>query len=108
VANFFARCNERTLALLDELPDDRVGENRAVAIAAYAHAGRLDDAREQANRYVADLRAAWKGDPNAGIADYLTWEFQYRHVYKRPEDVTYLRDGLYKVGLVAKQGALRR
>jgi DNA-binding SARP family transcriptional activator len=108
VANFFARCNERTLALLDELPDDRVGEIRAVAIAAYAHAGRLDDAREQANRYVADLRAAWKGDPNAGIADYLTWEFQYRHVYKRPEDVTYLRDGLYKVGLVAKQGALRR
>lgn len=99
VATFFARCSERTLALLDELPDDRLGENRAVAIAAYAHAGRLDYAREQATRYVADLRAAWKGDPNAGISDYLAWEFRYRHVYRRQEDVAYLREGLRLAGL---------
>ncbi|MGH6929251.1 MAG: hypothetical protein ACREEV_13120, partial [Dongiaceae bacterium] len=65
----------------------------------YAHAERLDDAEEQARRYVAELRAAWKGDPNAGNADYLEWEFQYRHVYRRPEDVAYLRDGLRKAGL---------
>jgi TolB-like protein len=60
VANFFARCNERTLALLDELPDDRLGENRAVVIAAYAHAGRLDHARDHVKRYLDELRAAWK------------------------------------------------
>ncbi len=99
VANFFARYNERTLALLDELPDDRLGENRAVAIAAYAYAGRLDHARDHVKRYIDELRAAWNGDPNAGISDYLAWEFQYRHVYKRPKDVAYLRDGLCKAGL---------
>ena len=40
-ANFFAHRNDRALALLDELSNDGLGENRAVAIAAYAHAERL-------------------------------------------------------------------
>jgi DNA-binding SARP family transcriptional activator/TolB-like protein len=98
-ANFFARRNSRTLALLDELSDDRLGENRAVAAAACAHAGRLDDAREHARRYVEELREAWKGDASADLADYLAWEFRYRHVYRRPGDVAYLREGLRTAGL---------
>lgn len=99
MANFFARRNSEALALLDELPDDRLGENRAVAIAACAHAGRLDDAQEQVRRYIEELRAAWHGRPDARLSDYLDWEFQYRHVYKRPEDVAYLREGLRRAGL---------
>jgi TolB-like protein len=100
-ANFFARRNERAVALIDELSDDKVGENRAAAIAAYAYAGRLDDARDQAKRYLGELRAAWRGDPSAGESDFLNWERHYRYAYSRPEDIDYLCDGLCKAGLIS-------
>jgi DNA-binding SARP family transcriptional activator/Tfp pilus assembly protein PilF len=100
-ANFFARHNDQAVALLDELPDDKIGENRAAAIAAYAHAGRLEEARDQAKRYLGELRAAWKGDSSASEQDYLNWERHYRYAYKRPEDIDYLCDGLRKAGLVS-------
>jgi DNA-binding SARP family transcriptional activator/Tfp pilus assembly protein PilF len=99
-ANFFARHNDRAVALLDDLPDDKIGENRAAAVAAYAHAGRLEEARGHAKRYLDELHDAWRGDPSASEFDYLTWERHYRFAYRRPEDIDYLCDGLRKAGLM--------
>jgi adenylate cyclase len=98
-AHFFARHHEEAAELFDKLPDQLLAENRGMVAAAYAHAGRMDQARRHAESYVAELRASWTGDPADDLREHLKWEFQYRHTYKRPEDVAHLREGLRKAGL---------
>ena len=97
VAHFFARHHEDAVALFDQLPE--IFENREIVAAAYAHAGRVGEARRHALLYVEELRANWAGEPTADASDYLRWEFQYNNPYKRPEDAAYVREGLRKAGL---------
>jgi hypothetical protein len=70
-------------------------------VAAYAYADRLDQAQYHAQQYVDELRANWKGNPSADLAEHLRWEFQYFHPQRRPEDARYLQEGLRKAGLPA-------
>ena len=97
VAHFFARHNDEAVALFDQLL--KVIEDREIVSAAYAHAGRIDQARRHAMQYVEELRGSWVGDPAADVSDYLRWEFKYNCPWKRPEDVAYVLDGLHKAGL---------
>ena len=100
-AYFFGRRNNDAIALLDGLTDEHLSENRAVVVAAYAYADRLDQAHYHAQRYVDELRANWKGNPSADLAEHLRWEFEYFHPQRRPGDATYLREGLRKAALPA-------
>ncbi len=98
VAHFFARHHEDSVALFDRLPE--IAENREIVAAAYAHAGRIDEAHRHAILYVEELQANWVGAPTADVSDYLTWQFQYNCPYKRrPEDAAHVREGLRKAGL---------
>ena len=97
VAHFFARHNDEAVALFDQLL--KVIEDREIVSAAYAHAGRIDQARRHAMQYVEELRGSWVGDPAADVSDYLRWEFKYNCPWKRPEDVAHVLDGLRKAGL---------
>jgi len=100
-ACFFSRRNSDAVAVFDRLTDENLSENRAVVVAAYAYADRLDQAHCHAQRYIDELRANWKGNSSADLAEHLTWEFQYFHPQRRPEDARYLQDGLRKAGLPA-------
>ena len=97
VAHFIARHNDEAVALFDQLPV--VPESREIVSAAYAHAGRLQQARRHAMQYVEELRGSWVGDSGADVSDYLKWEFKYNCPWKRPEDVAHVLDGLRKAGL---------
>jgi TolB-like protein len=100
-AYFYARRNDESVALFEKVPDVEINENRAAAVCAFAYVGQLDHARLQADRYAAQMRANWIGDPNAGIAEMLEWEFQHFLPRSRPEDIDYVRDGLRKAGMPA-------
>src|SRR5262249_21008002 len=73
--------------------------NREVYAAAYAHAGRIDQARRHASSFVEELRATWVGKPATDVSDLLRWEFKYNYLYKRFEIVALVIDGLHKAGL---------
>jgi TolB-like protein/Tfp pilus assembly protein PilF len=100
-AYFFARRNRDALAVLDGLTDENFTENRAVVVAAYAYADRLDQAYHHAQRYIDELCANWKGNRSADLAEHLRWEFQHFHPQRRAEDARYLQEGLRKAGLPA-------
>lgn len=97
VAHFFARHHDDAVALFDRLPE--VFYYREIVAAAYAHAGRIDQARRHALKYVEELRATWVGKSATEVSDLLRWEIKYNCLYKRPEDVAHLLDGLHKAGL---------
>jgi cytochrome c-type biogenesis protein CcmH/NrfG len=78
-AYFFARRNNDAIALFDGLTDESLTENRAVIVAGYAYADRVEKAHYHAQKYVSELRANWKGHPSADLAERLRWEFQ--HLY---------------------------
>ena len=98
-AYFYARRNGESVALFEKVPDVEIDENRAAAVCAFAYAGQLDRARLHADRYAAQIRANWIGDPNASLAEMLEWEFQHFLPRSRSEDTDYIRAGLRKAGM---------
>lgn len=100
-ARFFAGDTARAVALFEQLPDEELDECLAAVIAAFALVGSRADARRQAERYCEELRSAWKGIPGAAIAKRIAWEFQYRHVHRRAEDIALIKKGLHMAGLPA-------
>jgi hypothetical protein len=100
-AYFYARRNNESVELFQKLPDVEINENRAAAVCAFAYAGQLDCARLQADRYATQIRENWAGDPNAGMAEMLEWEFRHFLPRSRPEDVDYVREGLREAGMPA-------
>ena len=72
--------------------------------AAYAYAGRMDDARHWAERFIADVRALWAGEASAGPTQYVEWLLSFCP-FRRPEDREHLVHGLRLAGLTI--GSLR-
>lgn len=100
-ALFFAGQDAKAIELFERSPDGELDESRVVVIAALAHSGRLDAARWHAERYLAGLDSRWAGARRADAADRIAWEFEFRHVYSRAQDIARLRSGLRKAGLPA-------
>ena len=68
--------------------------------AAYAHLGRIDEARACATTFVASVRGYWRGDPGAGPKDYVDWLVDVSYL-RREADTDRLREGLRRAGLPA-------
>ncbi len=98
-ALFFAGLDEKAVEFFERVPDDELDESIVVVIAALAHSGRRDAAQRHAAHYLEDLGKRWAGDPRAGAAERIAWEFEFRHVYSRPQDIARLRAGLCLAGL---------
>ena len=98
-ALFFAGRDEEAVAFFERAPDEELDESMVVVIAALAHSGRREAAQRRAAHYLEDLGERWTGDPRARAAERIAWEFEFRHVYSRPQDIARLRDGLRLAGL---------
>jgi adenylate cyclase len=66
--------------------------------AAYAYAGREQDARRHAEQFVQSVRAIWAGDPAAGPVEYVEWLLSFCP-FRRPQDTEHLARGLLLAGL---------
>ena len=100
-ALFLAGHDEQAVEFFEQAPDEELDESIVVVIAALAHSGRRDAAQRHAARYLEELGTSWTGNPRAGAAERIAWEFEFRHVYSRPQDIARLRDGLRLAGLPA-------
>jgi adenylate cyclase len=96
IARFFARNHKTAVVLFDQVP---VHEDRRAVVAAYAHAGRVEQATRHAERYVEELRTSWIGTPTADVGDLVKWDLTYNCAYKRPEDISHVAEGLRLAGL---------
>jgi adenylate cyclase len=96
IAHLFTRNHEAAVAIFDQVP---VHEERRVVIAAYAHAGRIEQATHHAQQYVEELRTSWVGTPTVDVGELVRWDLTYNCPYKRPEDITHVREGLRLAGL---------
>jgi tetratricopeptide (TPR) repeat protein len=68
--------------------------------AAYAHLGRLQEARQCAETFVQSVRSYWRGDPGAGPREYVDWLVDVAYL-RRDRDAERLREGLRRAGLPA-------
>jgi TolB-like protein len=66
--------------------------------AALAYDGRVDEAREQAKRFVHNMRAVWAGDRRATPAQYVAWMLEF-YPFRRREDAEHLVEGLRLAGV---------
>jgi len=64
---------DRENAQLDGLIQDVVPDCLAWNAAVYAYVGDMDAARKTAERFVREFGAIWKGDPDAGAAEFAHW-----------------------------------
>jgi TolB-like protein/class 3 adenylate cyclase/Tfp pilus assembly protein PilF len=96
-ANLMARRYEDAIAAVEGV-SDVWPESPAWLACAFAHAGRLDEARARAAAFVANIRAIWVGDPNAGSKEYVEWWLS-DNPFRRKEDYDLLIDGVRKAGL---------
>lgn len=97
LARFFTRNHEAAVALFDQVP---VHEERRAVVAAYAHAGRIEQATHHAQQYVEELRASWIGTPTADVGELVKWDLTYNCPYKRPEDIAHVTEGLRLAGFL--------
>jgi TolB-like protein/Flp pilus assembly protein TadD len=97
IARFFTRNHEAAAAIFDQVP---VHEERRIVVAAYAHAGRIEQATHHAQQYVEELRASWIGTPTADVGELVKWDLTYNCPFKRPEDITHVFEGLGLAGLL--------
>jgi hypothetical protein len=66
--------------------------------AGYAQMGEIAKAKAEAKRFVAAIRQVWRGDPDAGIDDYVAWLLGFCP-FRRAEDRAHLLEGLERAGL---------
>ncbi|QRM31400.1 hypothetical protein [Microvirga sp. VF16] len=97
IARFFARNHEAAVAIFDQVP---VHEERRLVVAAYAHAGRIEQATHHAQQYVEELRTSWIGPPAANVGEFVRWDLMYNCPYKRSDDVSLVWEGLRLTGLL--------
>jgi hypothetical protein len=71
--------------------------------AHFAHAVRLDEARQRAAAFVANVRRVWAGDPQAGSEDYVRWMMNW-NPFRRATDSGRFLAGLRKAGLIRWRG----
>ena len=100
-ALFFNGDYDRAATILDGLADPEFDEDRAVAVATFARAGRQAAASRVARDYSRDLKELWIGPSKASTAERINWEMEHRHVFRRMKDIECLRGGLREAGLPA-------
>jgi tetratricopeptide (TPR) repeat protein len=66
--------------------------------AACAYAGRTEEARRLADRFVESVSAIWAGRPGAGPTEYVEWLLSFSP-FRRREDTDHLVEGLRRAGL---------
>lgn len=98
-AYFVAERYDDALQLLERIPDQSL-LTPAWKAAAYGLCGNRGRAEAEASRFVANLRAAWAGDPAAGPEDYVAWVLSLCP-FARVEDRDRLLSGLRLAGLPA-------
>jgi DNA-binding SARP family transcriptional activator/tetratricopeptide (TPR) repeat protein len=89
---------EGALATAERAQDVLHQTRSAWRAAAFAHIGNIDEAREEANRFLAGIRPNWFGEQPANDETIVQWLL---HLYpiSRREDWERLRDGLRSAGL---------
>ncbi len=94
---FTARRYDDMLAVAQKIPDPspRFAGWKAAGL---AHAGQMDGARREGERFVRGVKAIWAGDPKAGTAEYVDWLLSFSP-FRRDEDLEHLRAGLKAAGL---------
>ena len=105
-AYFVAGRYDEMLRILERIPDQSP-RSPAWKAAGLALAGDLDRARAEASRFVANLRALWAGDPNAGPADFVDWLIAFSP-FCRDEDRDHFLRGLALAGLAGTGGNIAR
>ncbi|MDW5317033.1 adenylate/guanylate cyclase domain-containing protein [Rhizobium sp. PL01] len=70
----------------------------SILAAAFGHMGRREEALQCATWFIEGIRKVWRGNPNAGPADYAEWLINTSYL-KLPADEALLREGLRLAGL---------
>jgi len=86
------------LAVYDIIPE-LFPHTPAWRAAAFAHLGRMTEAKDRAAVFARNIAAIWTGDPKAGAKDYGRW-FMRCIPLARKEEQEIMREGLMKAGLV--------
>jgi TolB-like protein len=96
-AYFVARRYDDMLKLAEQIrdPSPRFPAWKA---AAYAYAGRQEEARHAAEDFVARVRAIWAGDASAGTPQYVAWLLSFSP-FRSQADRRHLVEGLKRAGL---------
>jgi TolB-like protein/class 3 adenylate cyclase len=97
VIHFIARQYEPALAIYGSI-GELYPHSALWHAAAAAMSGRLEEARGQADAFLAQARQCWAGDPKATPADQVNWLVDSLP-FKREEDLAHFRDGLRRAGL---------
>jgi len=96
-AYFVARRYEEMISLAEQL-SNRAAWFTAWKAAAYAYAGRTEQARDFAKAFASTLREMWAGDPSAGEPEFVEWLLSFSP-FKRSSDLEHLVRGLALAGL---------
>ncbi len=99
-AYFVARRYDDMIGIAERIadPSPRFAAWKA---AAYAFAGREAEARREADKFLANVRAIWAGDAGAGPAEFVAWLLSFSP-FRRREDVEHFVSGLRQAGLEGK------
>ena len=91
LARNYQACIDAVAMTPDIMPDIQ-----GWAAVAYAHLGRVTEARAALERFYADVRQQWYGKPNPSDADLRRWFVEIFPI-KRAEDRNLLAEGLAKI-----------
>jgi class 3 adenylate cyclase/tetratricopeptide (TPR) repeat protein len=98
VVLFFARRYEEMLSVFDVI-SELFPHTPGWRAAAYAHLGRMDEARRRAAQFERNIAAIWSGAPDATVTDYGRW-FMRCIPLAHPREQETMREGLRKAGLL--------
>jgi len=96
-AYFVAHRYDEMLKLAEQIPDPSP-RFPAWKSAAYAYAGRMEEARREAQNFVTKVRAIWAGDASAGTPEYVSWLLSFSP-FRNEADRRHLVEGLKRAGL---------
>jgi len=96
-AHFVARRYDQAIELMERVPDQSP-LTAGWKAAALASSGDMARAKEEAARFVSNLKTAWVGAPGAGVPEYVGWLMSFSPFY-REEDRSHLMQGLQLAGL---------
>jgi adenylate cyclase len=97
---FFVMQHYQEALELYDLVSHPTPKRRAWRLSAFAHAGRLEEARSEATAFEAHVRSIWIGDPGAGLPEFIHWLFEHYPFAKRDDEERFRR-GLRAAGLPA-------
>ncbi len=96
-AYFVAHRYDEMLKLAAQIPDPSP-RFPAWKAAAFAYVGRQDEARREAENFIARVRAIWAGDAAAGPREYVAWLLSFSP-FRNESDRRHLIEGLKRAGI---------